>query len=95
MAEETVDRAVEPVELTTTSPCRTKEVQLIGSDGWVKNLCIGSIQRVSIIVHKAVVDIVNRTQSRRTSPTTTTIVRGPSASIWSRQVNDGRCMVSG
>jgi glycerol-3-phosphate dehydrogenase len=100
MAEETVDRAVELFTLTTTGPCRTKEVQLVGSERWVKNMFIGLIQRVRVVVQKeAVVDIVNSTaskqKSRSTSPTTTAIVRGPSASIWSRQANDGRYMVGG
>lgn len=54
MAEETVDRAVELFELHPTWPCRTKEVQLVGSEGWAKNMFIGLIQRVRIHVpHRA------------------------------------------
>ena len=50
MAEETVDRAVELFELNTAWSCRTKEVQLVGSEGWAKNMFIGLIQRVRILV---------------------------------------------
>ncbi len=50
MAEETVSRAVELFELNATWPCRTKEVQLVGSEGWAKNMFIGLIQRVGILV---------------------------------------------
>ena len=46
MAEETVDHAIERFGLKATSACRTKEVQLVGSEGWAKNMFIGLIQRV-------------------------------------------------
>ena len=49
MAEETVDRAVDLLGLETTGPCRTKEVQLVGSEGWAKNMFIGLIQRVRFV----------------------------------------------
>jgi glycerol-3-phosphate dehydrogenase len=46
MAEETVDEAVKLFGLTHAGPCRTKELQLIGSEGWGKNMFISLIQRV-------------------------------------------------
>jgi len=49
MAEETVDQAVELFGLNITRPCRTKEVQLVGSEGWAKNMFIGLIQRVRFL----------------------------------------------
>jgi hypothetical protein len=61
MAEEIVDRAVGLFTLMTTGPCWTKEVQLVCSEGWAKNMFIGFIQRVRVAVHKeVVVDVVNR-----------------------------------
>jgi hypothetical protein len=98
MAEETVDRAVELFERVGPRRC-SWEVRLVGSKGWAKNMFIGLIQRVRLVVPKeTVVDTFNSTASKRkscgTSPTTTGIVRGPSASNWSRQANDGYCMAS-
>jgi glycerol-3-phosphate dehydrogenase len=49
MAEETVEQAVEFFGLKTMGPCRTKEVQLVGSEGWAKNMFIGLIQRVRLL----------------------------------------------
>jgi len=48
MAEETVDRAIKEfgLEGKVTSGCVTKQLRLIGSDGWSKNMFIGLIQRV-------------------------------------------------
>jgi hypothetical protein len=68
--------------------------------GGANNMFIGSIHRVRVAApREAVVDIVNSTASKRKSgstfPTTTAIACGPSASIWDRLVNDGRCMASG
>jgi glycerol-3-phosphate dehydrogenase len=47
MSEETVDAAVKLFGFTQAGPCRTKEVQLIGSKGWGTNMFISLIQRVS------------------------------------------------
>jgi glycerol-3-phosphate dehydrogenase len=41
MAEETVDRAVELFGLNTTWSCRTKEVQLVGSEGGQRICLLG------------------------------------------------------
>ncbi|KAG8844745.1 mitochondrial glycerol-3-phosphate dehydrogenase [Serendipita sp. 411] len=47
MAEETVDEAVKLFGLNA-GPCRTKETQLIGSEGWGKNMFISLIQRYGL-----------------------------------------------
>jgi glycerol-3-phosphate dehydrogenase len=46
MAEETVDEAVKLFGFTHAGPCRTKELRLIGSEGWGTNMFISLIQRV-------------------------------------------------
>ncbi|KAG8800779.1 mitochondrial glycerol-3-phosphate dehydrogenase [Serendipita sp. 399] len=48
MAEETVDEAVKLFALKTTGPCRTKEIQLIGSERWGNNMFISLIQRYGL-----------------------------------------------
>lgn len=47
MAEEAVDEAVKIFGLKPSSGCLTREVKLVGSDGWSQNMYIKLIQSVS------------------------------------------------
>lgn len=46
MAEDTVDEAINLFGFTHAGPCRTKELRLVGSEGWGTNMFISLIQRV-------------------------------------------------
>ena len=51
MAEEAVDRAVKEFGLEgKAGKCITERLRLIGSEGWSRNMFIGLIQRVSVVV---------------------------------------------
>jgi glycerol-3-phosphate dehydrogenase len=51
MAEEAVDRAVKEFGLEAKAgKCVTEKLRLIGSEGWSRNMFIGLIQRVSVVV---------------------------------------------
>lgn len=48
MAEETVDEAIKVFNLQPKGPCRTKELQLLGSENWGPNMFISLIQRYGL-----------------------------------------------
>ena len=50
MAEETVDKAVEVFGLEPKTKYVTESVRLVGSDGWSRNMFIGLVQRVSVLL---------------------------------------------
>ncbi|KAG6880683.1 hypothetical protein C0993_005143, partial [Termitomyces sp. T159_Od127] len=55
MAREAVDEAVRVfgLEGKVRSGCVTENVRLVGSDGWSRNMFIGLIQRVRVMVSSA------------------------------------------
>jgi len=60
MAEETVDRAIEEYSLKPKRGCITKDVQLVGSQGWTPLMFIRLIQHFGLEVDGALLLALTR-----------------------------------